>query len=321
MHLAFRTSRFVGAMAVAAALISSSPVSISAQATLTPVIVAPLHSPDMATLYYAVQQGLFAKAGLDVKIQPMQNGAAGVAAAVGGAVNIGYANTLTLLQAHAKQIPVSILAPGGVYQAQLPVVRLLVSGDATLKTQQDFIGKTMGVTSLNDLSVLAIKAWLERGKVDVTKVDFVEVPLASMITALGAKRVSAITLYDPFLSSALAQGNKAIANPYDYIAPTFLATAWFVSTSWAAEHRDAALTFAKVMEQTTPYVNAHYDDLLPMISTFSGLPTETLSKMPHPVVPTSIRSTVLQPVIDSAVHFKAIESTFKAQDVILPGAP
>jgi NitT/TauT family transport system substrate-binding protein len=129
--------------------VSSNVKPLSAQTALTPVIVGPLHSADMATLYYASQQGLFTKAGLDVKITPMQSGAAGVAAAVGGAINIGYANTLTLLQAHSKQIPVSILSPGGVYQAQVPVVRLLVSGDSTLKTPQDFIGKTMGVTSLN----------------------------------------------------------------------------------------------------------------------------------------------------------------------------
>jgi hypothetical protein len=106
-------------------------------------------------------------------------------------------------------------------------------------------------------------AWLERGNVDISKADFVEVPLASMFAALTSKCVSAITLY----------------------------------------------------------VNAHYDDLLPMISTFSGLPTETLAKMPKPVVPTTMRSVILQPVIDSAVHFKAIAAPFKAQDVILPGAP
>jgi hypothetical protein len=108
-----------------------------------------------------------------------------------------------------------------------------------------------------------VTACLERGNVDISKADFVELPLASMFAALTSKRVSAITLY----------------------------------------------------------VNAHYDDLLPMISTFSGLPTETLAKMPKPVVPTAMRSVILQPVIDSAVHFKAIAAPFKAQDVILPGAP
>jgi len=302
-------------------LLSSADAPASAQAALTPVIVGPLNSASAAGLYYAFQQGLFAKAGLDVKIQTMQSGSVAVAGAVGGAINIGYGNTLTVIQAHAKQIPVSLLAPGSLYQAQVPVALLLVASDSTLKTPQDFIGKIIGVASLNDLTVLAIKAWLEHGNVDSTKVSFVEVPPAGAINALNTNRVAAITLYDPFLGSALAQGAKVIAKPYDFIAPTFLISAWFVSNQWAADHRDAALTFARVLEQVTPYVSAHYDDLLPMISKFTGVSVENLAKMPKGVVPTSMRAAMLQPVIDSAVHFKAIAERFKAQDVILPGAP
>jgi NitT/TauT family transport system substrate-binding protein len=302
-------------------LASTGAARLSAQTALTPVIVGPLNSASSAGLYYAQQQGLFAKAGLDVKIQPMTGGAAAVAATVGGAVNIGYGNTLTVIEAHAKQIPISLLAPGSLYQSQIPVAQLLVAGSSTIKTPADLIGMTIGVASLNDLAVLAIKEWIERGNVDPSRVNFIELPPAAALNALNANRVAAIILYDPYLGAALAQGAKVIAKPYDFIAPTFLISAWFVSNQWAAEHRDAALAFAKVLEQVTPYINTHYDDLLPMISKVTGVSVENLATLPKAIVPTSMRSVVLQPVIDAAVHFKAISTPFKAQDIIFPGAP
>lgn len=302
-------------------LLSTGTARVSAQQTLTPVIVGPLNSASSAGLYYAQQQGLFAKAGLDVKIQPMTGGAAAVAATVGGAINIGYGNTLTVIEAHAKQIPISLLAPGSLYQSQIPVAQLLVAGNSTIKTPADLIGLTIGVASLNDLAVLAIKEWIERGNVDPSKINFIEISPAAAITTLTANRVAAVILYDPYLGAALAQGAKVIAKPYDFIAPTFLISAWFVSNQWATEHRDAALAFARVLEQVTPYINGHYDDLLPMISKITSVSVENLAKMPKAIVPTSMRSVALQPVIDAAVHFKAIPAPFKAQDIIFPGAP
>jgi NitT/TauT family transport system substrate-binding protein len=309
--------------ALAALLLATVPCAPSsaqtAQTVLTPVIVGPLNSGSATGLYYALQQGLFAKAGLDVKIQPMSGGAAAVAATVGGAINIGYGNTFTVVQAHAKQIPISLVAPGTVYQKQTVVAQLLVSSDSLLKTPADFVGKTIGVTSLNDLAVLAIRAWIENGKVDSSKVNFVEVPPSSAMNALTANRVAAIILYDPFLGGALAQGAKVIANPYDYISRDFLISAWFVSNQWAADHRDAALAFARVLEQVTPYVSAHYAELLPMVSKAIGVPLETLEKTPRSVVATSLRAAQVQPVIDTAARFKAVAATFKAQDIMLSG--
>jgi NitT/TauT family transport system substrate-binding protein len=291
------------------------------QTALTPVIVGPLNSGSATGLYYALQQGLFAKAGLDVKVQPMSGGAAAVAATVGGAINIGYGNTFTVVQAHAKQIPISLVAPGTLYQKQTVVAQLLVASDSPLKTPADFAGKTIGVSSLNDLVTLSVRAWIESAKVDSTKVNFVEVPPASAMNALTANRVAAIILYDPFLGGALAQGAKVIANPYDYIARDFLISAWFVSNQWATDHRDAALAFARVLEQVTPYVSAHYTELLPMVSKAIGVPLETLEKTPKSVVATSLRAAQVQPVIDTAVRFKAIAAPFKAQEIMLSGLP
>jgi NitT/TauT family transport system substrate-binding protein len=320
MRFAAAAKRALVGCAFLAMLVSSAGrAPSSAQATLTPVIVGPLNSASSAGLYYAQQQGLFAKAGLDVKIQPMPGGAAAVAATVGGAINIGYGNTLTVIEAHAKQIPISLLAPGSLYQSQNPVAQLLVSGSSAIKTPADLAGLTIAVTSLNDLAVLAIKEWLERGSVDPSKVNFIEVPPAGAMAALSANRVAAIILYDPYLGAALAQGAKVIAKPYDFIAPTFLISAWFVSTQWATEHRDAALAFAKVLEQVSPYINTHYNDLLPMISKITSVSVDNLAKLPVAIVPTSMSPQMLQPVIDAAVHFKAIPTAFKAQDIIFTG--
>jgi NitT/TauT family transport system substrate-binding protein len=79
------------------------------------IIVAALSSTDSASLRYAYDQGYFTRAGLDIEILPFTNGAAAVAALAGGAVQIAYANILSVAQAHARGVPILLLAPGGNY--------------------------------------------------------------------------------------------------------------------------------------------------------------------------------------------------------------
>lgn len=322
MRLPVAATRALFGAFIALLLLSFGDIAPSpAQTTLMPVVVGPLNSASAAGVYYAVQQGLFAKAGLDVKIQPMQGGAVAVGATVGGAIDVGYGNILTIVEAHAKQIPVSLLAPGSLYESRAPVAKLLVAGDSPFKSAQDFIGKTIGVASLNDLTVLAMDAWLQHGNVDPSKVNFVEVAPAASLAALEAGRIAAVILYDPFLGAALSRGAKVIATPYDFIAPTYLISGWFVSNSWAATHRSAASTFARVLDGITPYISTHYDDLLPMISSYTKVSVEDLAKLPKGVVPTSLRPELLQPVIDAAYEFRLIAAPFKAREIISPAAP
>jgi len=280
------------------------------------IVVGLLPSPDMATILYGRSQGTFAKAGLNLQLQTMQNGADILAAEVGGSVQIGYADSYTLVQAFQHGIPLKLISPGGLYRSIAPTIKLVVPGDSSIKTAKDLVGKTVGGVMKNILG-LSMNAWLVREGVDPASVRFLAALPSLAVTALQAHRVDAIVAFEPYLSAAEASGARAIATPFDAIAPAFLASSWFAVAPWVTEHRDAATTFASIMTRSSAYVNGHYQEMIPMLAEFSKMLPETLAKMGQSQVPASLVPSQLQPVIDAAVKSQYIPSTFKAEDMML----
>lgn len=308
--------QFVHAAGAAAASLALAPTGAFAQ-SLTPATVGVFSSPDVATLLYAQSQHAFEKAGIELTVQNTGNGGATLAAAAGGSVQFGYANTYTLVQAFQRGIPLRLVAPGAMYSSKTPTIKLLVAADSTIKTAKDLVGKTIGTTLVNDITGLSLVAWLAREGVDEANVKFFESAPNLMIAALQSHRVDAILAFDPFLTAALAAGAKPLANPFDAIGDNFMAAAWFSVTPWVTEHRAAARNFASVMERTGPYVYSHYPEMIPLLADFTKIPAEVLTRMGPSQAAPALTPGILQPLIDAAVKFHRIPATVKAQDMIL----
>jgi ABC-type nitrate/sulfonate/bicarbonate transport system substrate-binding protein len=105
---------------------------LAAGAAAAPLLTASARADDillrMATInidstaqpYYTQDGGFFKSAGLKVDVQRFNNGQAIAAAVAGGALDIAVSNIVALTQAHAKNVPFVILAPGAVYLAKEP---------------------------------------------------------------------------------------------------------------------------------------------------------------------------------------------------------
>jgi NitT/TauT family transport system substrate-binding protein len=307
---------------VLSVLVLLSPPAVRAQtAPPTHIIVAALSSTDSASLHYAYDQGYFSKAGIDVEILPFTNGAAAVAALAGGAVQIAYANILSVAQAHARGVPILILAPGGNYLSRESVASLMTIDNPALRTAKDLEGKTVGVTSLEGLMGIALQGWMDKNGADYSKIRFTEIPPGAMVGALQTKRVDAVATYEPFQTATLAAGGRIIGKPYDSVGAEFLVTCYCTTAAWASEHHDAAMKFAQAINAVSPYVNRHYDELVPMISAFSKIPVETLRKLAPPSIPPSLSKAHIQPIIDGAAKYHLIPASFPARDIFVPGAP
>lgn len=295
------------------------PASAQAAPALTTVNVGLFPAPDMATFLYAQREESFRKAGLDVHAQTMQNGGAAVSAMVGGSLDIAYANSFTLIQAHQHGLPVKLVFPGGVYDSAAPTIRLVVGGDSPIKTASDLTGKTIGVSLVHDITGLSVTAWLAQGGVDPSTVHFLELPPPLMLPSLQSHRIDAALSFDPFLSSLLSGGARAIGAPFDAIGRHFLAAAWFTLEPWATQHPAAVRGFVSVMARTATYVNAHYEEMVPVLADYSKIPPEVLRAMPHVPVPPAVTAASVQPVIDTAAKFHEIPTTFKAEELLWAG--
>lgn len=305
---------FIGAVSAA---VLSGVAPAMAQTKPPQIVVAPLPGPDVVGLYYAAQRDWFKDAGLDVVIQQVSNGAAGMSALIGGTIQVAYINTFSLAVAHTKGIPVVFAAPGGAYNTETPVSRTLVLPDSPIRTIKDLDGKIMGVPLLGDVNTIGIEGLLENAGMSRTSVHFVEIPPPSLLPALQAKRIDAMSVYEPFLSSALSQGVRPILKPYDSIALNFMIVGWAVEKTWAANNRSALATFTSVLNRGLQYGNAHHQDLTALISDYTKIPPASVVKIAYPSVPANLGVALIQPVIDAAVRYQLIPAGFPARELML----
>jgi len=293
-----------------------------AQGTLTSLRVAHVPVADAVPYEYAVQQGWFAQAGLDIQGAQLAGGSAAAAAVVGGGVEIGSSNCFSAVLARAKGIPVVIIAPGGRYQEEVPTSALLVAADSTIKTGKDLEGKTIAVAGLNDIGSMSIRAWVTMTGGDPTKIQYVETPMSTMTGLLQGHKVDAVFVSEPALQNALASGAaRQAAITYVAIGKHFYTSVWIALEPWIAQHRDLALKFSNVIHRATLYTNSHYQEILPLIAAYTKLPLDTLRTMHQVKGGPSLTAEDIQPVIDVAAKYHAIPNVFPAKEIMFPGAP
>jgi NitT/TauT family transport system substrate-binding protein len=284
------------------------------------IVVMAIPAPDLGTLLYARSQNAFAKAGINLQLQSMTNGPAILAAAVGGSVQIGYANTYSLVEAYQRRIPLRLISPGGIYDASAPTnkkgLAVVVPANSPVRSAKDLIGKTVGGPAVSDIIGLSMLAWLTREGVDPTSVRLLASAPNLVVSALQAGKVDAIATFEPFLDAALATGARVIATPFDALGNTFLTSAWFSVLPWLNDNKDVAHAFASVMTTTATYVNAHPLEMVPLLSDFSKIPPDVVAKMTLTKVPPSVTPSLIQPIIDAAARFHQIPAVFKAEEMI-----
>jgi NitT/TauT family transport system substrate-binding protein len=304
----------------AAAAVAANAARAGAQNAPIPITVALAPTVDATAFYYAQHQGAFEKAGLAVTMKVVTTGNLGIIAVVGGDANIGFANCLSLSQAHLRGVPLRLIAGAGLYDTNAPIARIFVAADSPIKSAKDLEDHTVAVSGLHDLLALSVRAWLAQQGVDSTKIRFAELPPPTMLAALQSKRVDAISTFEPFSSDVAASGQaRTLAYPYDAIAKQFDVTAWFAHESWLSAHRDAAQRFATVIRTSAEYADAHLPEMVPVVASGTGMPVEVVTKALKAKVAPTVVAAQLQPLIDVAARLGELSSAFPARDIIWNG--
>ena len=140
---------------------------------------------------YAIKAGLFRKAGLLADIAGMSSGAAASAAVVGGSAQFGLSSLVTIIGAHVKGVPFTLVAAGGLITSGVPYAQAIVKKDSPIKTGRDLNGKTFAVPALKDLNTIAAQAWIDQNGGDSRTVKFIELPSSAFVPALEDGRIDA----------------------------------------------------------------------------------------------------------------------------------
>ena len=200
-----------------------------------------------AQAYYAAEMGFFKKAGLNAEVHQLRSGTTIAAAIVAGDLQVGVSNVVSLASAHQRGVPFVLIAPGALYDTNVPNALIVVAPDSPIKEARELNGKTVGGISLGGLDQLAFDAYLDHNGADYTSVKFVEIPNAIMADALATGRIAAASMNDPELTAAGSRV-KMLAKGWDAISKLFMQTAWFTTQDWLAKNKETARRFAAAME-------------------------------------------------------------------------
>jgi NitT/TauT family transport system substrate-binding protein len=267
-------------------------------------------------VYYGVRSGIFKKYGLDVQTSMSASGAVAVTALSGGAADIAYTNILTVVQAHAHNVPMAFVATGNFLLPGKSPTLTLVLKDSPIKSGRDMNGKTLGSGSLRDINAAATFAWIDKTGGDSSTVRVIEVPASAGAAFLEQHRVDAVTLNEPSASLALASGSvRVLAQPYDAVSGG-MAAGLVALTPFIDANRDAMIRFAKAMHEASAWTNAHQADTVQMVADYSGIEPDVIAKGARFTDADYVETRYLQPLITLFAKYGFIDKPFPAQEII-----
>jgi NitT/TauT family transport system substrate-binding protein len=290
-----------------------------AQAAET-VRLAGVPTDDLTPIYYAIDKGLYKKAGIDLQIVPTPTGGAATEAVIGGAYEIGKGSLISSLAAHAKGLPITTIANGGFWDPKAPFNMMCVAADSTVKTGADLNGKTLSATALNDLNSLVMRAWIDKNGGDSRTVKFVEIPNSAAADGVAAHRVDGTCLNEPQLTAAVGDKKVRILAPaYNAIAEHFVFTLYFAQPNWANAHKDVIAKFQRVTYDAAKYTNTHHAETVALMAGITKIPEATIAKMARTPHATSGDPSLIQAPIDAAAKYAFIKEAFPAKEAYFAG--
>ena len=245
-----------GALAVAAAALLTSSCSGGGSAaysgSMTSITLGALPVVDDVSAYIAADQGIFQKYGLNVTIKQVLTSAVAIPEMQKGTIDIlGGGNYVSFIEASAKD-PANptyrILSEAATCASgSFEILTLPSSG---IQTPAGLERKTIAVNLTNNIQTLMINSVLGSDDVKAASVRYVAIPFPKMLAALQAHKVDAISVVEPFATTA-EQKAGAIPILDQCSGPdSNLPLSGYISTStWAQQNPGAVQRFQQAMAQ------------------------------------------------------------------------
>ena len=310
-------TRQLTAIALLALALVAAPLAARADDTIR---IATIPVDGMGEVYYARDMGFFKAAGLSVEIQPITNGPAIVAAVASGAVDIGGSNVSSIAIAYKKNIPLTIVGVGGVYNTAGPTTVCLVNKNSTLKTAKDLTGKVVGTNGLRNIAEFAPKAWIDKNGGDSAQVKFVELPFPDMASALAQGRIDAAVQVEPLIPDSLKTA-KFFSNCFEGVATRYALTGFFAASPWAKAHTSEIAKFQDVMRTTAAWAKNNKAASAAILAKESNVAVDVINRSTRSVYGTDLDPALFQPVIDVTAKYSGLFASFPASELLyaVPG--
>jgi NitT/TauT family transport system substrate-binding protein len=223
---------------------------------LTTVNVGYVPFDDAAVLFLAVENGIFARHGLKVNVNPAASPTPIVASMASGQYQFGFVTTPVLINANLggqKLQCVSVV--DGQVDPNSDSAAFVASAKSGITSIAALTGRTVGVVQLSSLNLFEVKKLT--ADAGATGVKYVSMPFPQMPQALEAGRVDAAVITSPFLQTALKAGAKPLAYPNSQLFPNGTVYCFAATARYLGGNAKTAQAFRDAMVESTRYAKDH----------------------------------------------------------------
>jgi len=281
----------------------------------TSLMVGVMATADLAPLYMARKDGLFAAEGLIVEPVVASGGAAQIASMVAGDIDITYSNYVSVLEAAKKGLPLRIIrennrsGPQGIYA--------MADG---ISKPAELAGKKIAVNSLGNIQELTARAVLQSYGVDPSTLTFVELPPPEMLSALERGDVDAAWLVEPFVTLASQTSDVArVVSAFEGPTENLPVAGWTATEQFVQENPDEVAAFVRAMDQAMSRAQAHPKALEQTIPTYTDISAGLAHRLSEPVLATRSDLSDLDELEALMVEHGIIDARLDLDQVVVHG--
>lgn len=218
------------------------------------VTIGYLPSDHDSALFVADAQGEYEKAGISTKLVQFNNGGDLMTAMASGDVDIGYVGITPVLSSIEKGVPVKVISA-----AQTEGSGIVVSSDSGINSVSDLAGKKIATPGEASIQHMLLQYYLKENgmSIDDLKVSAMKVP--SMNDALKTNKIDGMITFEPFVSTAVANGNKLLVGSSE-ILPDHPCCVVVASDDFINKHPDEIKKVLEIHENATNFINEKIAD-------------------------------------------------------------
>ena len=244
------------------------------------ITVAAIPATDLAGLYIAQDDGLFAQQGLHVTIEKVASSQAILASQLKGQVDISAGSYLAYIAAQAAGAKFRILAEASTLE---PGTRaLVITAGSPIRTVTQLADAKVGVNGTNSIGNLLLSMVLAEHGISPKRVDFItdQKGFPAMPGQLQTGAWDAAFLAEPYITVAQEQyGDQVLADLDQGDTSNFPVDGYVATQAWAQKYPRTAAAFVRAIEAGQRIANSDRPAVQAAMARYDNLPPEGTAAM------------------------------------------
>lgn len=281
----------------------------------TSITVAALPSADLAGLYIAQDDGLFAAQGLHVTIKKIASTQTVISGQLNGQVDIGAGSYLAYIEAQAAGSRFRILAEASTMQ---PNTRVLVTPkSSSVSSITDLAGRQVGVNGTNSIGTLLVDMLLQENGLTPSSVKFVTDPggFPAEPADLQADSWGAAYLGEPYVTKAEENnGDRELADLDQGAMQNFPVDGYIATQAWAEKNPGTAAAFNRAIQEGQAIATGDPQRARAAIAESDHLPGTLTAVMSMPGFPTGpVNESRMQRTATDMLQFGILDGKYRTE--------